>query len=687
MPFGGDCGISVLRGMIVRGRNIAALGTVLALGLGAPAHAQQAPTDAIVVTGHGLKDAPAAPAYDITRIPHEALIDSASGLLEDALQNVAGLQEYRRSDSRSANPTAQGVTLRSLGGNAAARTLVVLDGVPMVDPFFGSVPFSAMAPGRLGAVNVMRGGGMGAFGAGAVAGTISMESADARQLGLVSGQALVDDRGESALSATVAPKLGAGFAEISGDWNTGRGFWTTPTAQQVPASARAAYNDWSVSARGVAPLAADIELQGRIMAFDDKRTLRFAGANSVNTGQDASLRLVGRGRWQFDVLAYVQARDFSNIVDAASSTVKPLISLNQRSTPATGIGGKIELRPPVADAQVLRIGIDERRAEGQMYEEAFVVPSGAPKEFHHNGGTNDDFGVFAEDDIKLGRLTLTAGGREDHWAIDGGFITTTKPNGTITTNAHYADRSGWSATGRGGAVWTPLRVLSLRASAYTGFRAPTLNELYRSYTVSPVTFNANPNLIAEQMKGYEGGVDLAPLPGVRLSGTAFYNRVAHAISNVTTGVNTDLRENVDAIRARGLEFDAAATRGAFSLNASLALTDAVVEAAGASINGLRPAQTPKNAWNVSASWAPHQGWKLGANLRHVGAQFEDDLNTYVLPAATTLGAFAQVPLKGRVSLILRAENITDVAVETRNLAGSIDLGTPRTLWAGIRIGG
>ena len=671
----------------MRIRNAAFAGSALALVLGGTAEAQQVPADAIVVTGHGLRDAPAATAYDITKIPRAALIDSPSGLLEDALQTVAGLQEFRRSDSRSANPTAQGVTLRSLGGNAAARTLVLLDGVPMVDPFFGSVPFSAMAPGRLGSVAVMRGGGMGAFGAGAVAGTISMDSADAHTLGLFSGQALADNRGESALSATVAPQLGAGFAEISGDWNTGQGFWTTPTAQQVPASARAAYNDWSVSARGVASLTPDIELQGRIMAFDDKRTLRFAGANSVNSGQDASLRLVGHGRWQFDALAYVQARDFSNIVDAASSNARPLISLNQRSTPATGIGGKIELRPPVGSAQVLRIGVDERRAEGQMYEESFVVPSGAPKEFHHNGGTNDDFGAFAEDDIKLGRLTLTAGAREDHWAIDNGFIITTKPNGAVTTNAHYADRSGWSASGRGGAVWAPVSGLSLRASAYTGFRAPTLNELYRSYTVSPVTFNANPNLVAEQMKGYEGGVDVTPLAGVRLSGTAFYNRVAHAIANVTIGTNLDMRKNVDAIRARGLEFDASATHGAFSLSASLALTDAVVEAAGASINGLRPAQTPKNAWNISAAWAPHLGWKLGANVRHVGAQYEDDLNSYVLPAATTLGAFAQVPIKGRVSLILRAENITNETVETRNLAGSIDLGTPRTLWAGIRIGG
>ena len=34
------------------------------------------------------------------------------------------------------------------------------------------------------------------------------------------------------------------------------------------------------------------------------------GANSTSEGQDASIRIVGRGEWQFDALAYVQARNF-----------------------------------------------------------------------------------------------------------------------------------------------------------------------------------------------------------------------------------------------------------------------------------------------------------------------------------------------------------------------------------------
>ncbi|MBX9644499.1 MAG: Plug domain-containing protein, partial [Novosphingobium sp.] len=100
-------------------------------------------SDEIVVTGTGLAAPPSAPAYDTTVIDAERLAASASGRIEDALSSVAGFQQFRRSDSRSANPSAQGVTLRALGGNATSRSLVLLDGVPMADPFFGYVPLSA----------------------------------------------------------------------------------------------------------------------------------------------------------------------------------------------------------------------------------------------------------------------------------------------------------------------------------------------------------------------------------------------------------------------------------------------------------------------------------------------------------------------------------------------------------------
>src|SRR5687768_4575398 len=158
----------------------------------APAAAQDEPV--IVVTGRGLEQTPATPAYDVIEIERDKIVSSASGRIEDVLSSVAGFQQFRRSDSRSSNPSAQGVTLRALGGNATSRAQLLLDAVPQADPFFGYIPFSAIAPERLESIRVTRGGGSGPFGAGALAGAIEFESADAATLGLVSGQASINNR-------------------------------------------------------------------------------------------------------------------------------------------------------------------------------------------------------------------------------------------------------------------------------------------------------------------------------------------------------------------------------------------------------------------------------------------------------------------------------------------------------------
>ncbi len=666
---------------------------LIAWPLAAQAEAEDAEAP-IVVSGRGLEATPATPAYGVQEITRERLNSSASGRIEDVLSAAAGFQQFRRSDSRSSNPSAQGVTLRALGGNATSRTLVVLDGVPMADPMFGYIPLSALAPERLASVRITRGGGAGAFGAGAVAGSIELTSADADTLGLFSGAVLADDRGETEVSGTLAPKLGSGFAVLSGRWDRGQGFWTTPPSQRAPASVRARYESWSASARAVLPIGSDIELQARGLAFNDRRTLRFAGADTGSEGQDASLRLVGRGQWQFDVLAYVQKRDFDNIVISSTSFRK---TLDQRRTPSTGIGGKAELRPPVGDAHVLRLGADWRIADAILEEDAYSAVTGLITARRRAGGTNSDLGLFIEDDWTLGPVVLTAGFRADRWTVRDGFFHEENAAGVVTRNNSFPNRAGWDTSLRGGAVWQAGGGFSLRAAAYSGLRLPTLNELYRPFVVFPVTTVANAALANEKLLGFEGGVDFAPSDTVKVSFTAFDNKVKHAIANVTLDAGTcsilgtsppcRQRRNVDAVRSRGVELAAALRFGQLGFDGSLALTDAEVEASGvsAALNGKRPAQTPKVAASGTLSWRPRENWLFAATLRHTGAQFEDDLETDLLPAATTLDAYAEVALAGPFSLVLRGENLTDTEVITRNQAGSIDFGAPRTLWAGVKV--
>jgi outer membrane receptor protein involved in Fe transport len=659
--------------------SVAAFSTIQSV----PALAQANDMPVIIVTGQGLEQTSGNPAYGSVEINRDRLTTDASGRIENILGNVAGFQQFRRSDSRSSNPSAQGATLRALGGNASSRTLVLLDGVPQADPFFGYIPFSAITPERLSSVRITRGGGNGAFGAGAVAGTIELNSAVRDELPGFGASALYGSSNATEFSAGLAADLSGGFVSLSGRRDRGDGFYTAPRESRLPTDVRAAYESWSTGLGVVAPLSPTLELQMRGLVFRDDRTLRFAGADSSSDGQDASIRVVSRGRWQVDALAYLQARNFTNIVISATSLRK---TLDQRNTPSTGIGGKIELRPPIGVNHQLRVGADIRLADGELFEDAYSAVSGLVTTRRNAGGKTSTLGVFLEDDWTISKLVLTAGVRADRWTITDGFFVERAANGTAIRDQKFASRDDWQSSARVGAILNASNALSFRGAAYTGFRLPTLNELYRPFTVFPVATRANEALKLEHLKGVEAGFDLHPSTGVHFGATAFYNRLNDAIANVTIGTNLRQRNNVDAIVAKGIELTGDARFGDFALSGSYAYSHSTVRASGvaAALNGLTPAQSPRHAANGTIRWQPSSGAVLSATVRYIGAQFEDDLQVNRLPDALTIDGYAQFPIFKGLSLIGRIENIFDESVVTRQVGSSIDLGAPRTFWIGLR---
>lgn len=656
----------------------------------------------IIVSGRGLEAMAGEAAYDVVTIGRERLTGSASGRLEDVLRDVAGLQQFRRSDARSANPTSQGVTLRGLGGNAASRALLILDGVPQADPFGGWVAFPAYAPERLGQVRVTRGAGL--FGPGALAGTIELESATPDQLAPVAGQVAYGSRESIAANGALTGQFGAGFATLSADYARGDGFTPIIASQRGPVDRPARYEQFSAAARGVVQIGDTTELQANLLGFTDRRERGFAFSENGSDGADASLRIVGRGDWRYSALAYVQTRSFQSrfaAISATRSTVTP--TLDQYNTPATGVGARIELQPPVGGGFDLRLGGDWRRTSGRTLE-LFTYVAGLPTRRREAGGNSSTYGGFADLSWTGGPLTFSAGGRIDRWQIrDGRLIERTLATGATLTNTLYPDRSGWEGTGRAGLAFAASEALTLRAAAYAGWRLPTLNELYRPFRVGADATAANALLSPERLTGAELGLEWRPAADVRFAATVFENRLDNAIANVTIargpgnfpGVgfvsaagNYRRRENLDSVRARGAEFDASARLGAFSLAASYAYTDSKVRGAGvtAALDGLRPAQTPRHFASGTLGWAD-RGFAASATVRYVSGQFEDDQNLRTLDDALTLDARLAAPIAGRLSVEARAENITDTRVEAGiSNDGVIERATPRTLWIGLRYG-
>jgi vitamin B12 transporter len=298
-------------------------------------------------------------------------------------------------------------------------------------------------------------------------------------------------------------------------------------------------------------------------------------------------------------------------------------------------------------------------------------------------------------------MTLAAGGRLDYWRVsDGHLFEQVIASDAVLRDEHFSAHNGWLPTVRGGLLAPLGHGFSLRSAAYLGWRMPTLNELFRPFRAGLDATAANPELDPERLVGAEAGVDYAS-GEVRFSLTGFANRLKDAIANVTLGQGPAVfpgvgfvaaggtfrqRQNVDAVKVRGVEALAQWLRGPWAVRAGASLTHARMQANGdaAFLDGLRPAQTPNFVATLSGSWE-QDGKGAQIVLRRVGSQFEDDLNSRTLKGATTVDAFASWPLTRRLKLIARGENITNRLVMAGiNGDGSVERATPRTLWFGIR---
>jgi vitamin B12 transporter len=336
------------------------------------------------------------------------VVSGANERLEGSLLQVAGLQQFRRSDARTANPTSQGVTLRGLGGNASSRAILVLDDVPQADPFGGWISWPGYDALNLASVRVRRGAGQVASGPGALAGVIELDSK--QNVDQLTANLAYGSRNSVDAKASLLRKLGDGSISVSGSYARGDGFIPIIESQRGSVDRRAAFEQAGVAIRAVAPLSDSTELQANMRAFTDERDRGFDFSDNQNSGVDASLRLVNRtpGGWQWSAVGYVQIRDFANrfgAIGAGRNSVS--LTLDQYSVPSTGLGARVEVRPPLGDKAELRIGGDWRRTIGETNENFFFTGI-TPGRSRRAGGGSDIFGVFAEASFEpVEALTLT----------------------------------------------------------------------------------------------------------------------------------------------------------------------------------------------------------------------------------------------------------------------------------------
>jgi outer membrane receptor protein involved in Fe transport len=613
-----------------------------------------------------------------------ALDVTAAPTVDDALRQVAGFSLFRRTGSRTANPTIQGVSLRGLGASGASRALVLMDGLPLNDPFGGWVYWGRVP--RLGVerLEVLRGGSSHLYGSGALGGVAQILTpplGPGRSLGAeasAGGSGSVD----GILTAHAASGVWGGRVSVQALHTDGH--LAVDESDRGPVDRPVASRHAAVDATAERRVGGDGRFFVRAMYYDEARD---NGTPLQENDTWIALAAAGfdRGPWSLRLWGSTQQlhQAFSAVApDRASERLT-----RRQRVPAGAVGLSAQWSRAVGRRQHVVVGLEGRRVSGSTRETGYF--GGAATSELDAGGTQVSAAGFVEERFQMHpRWLLTATGRVDLWSQQEGYsILTPRAPAVTASDSVFPDRTEAALSPRVGLLFRASSVVSLTASAYGAFRGPTLNELYRGFRVGGTVTRPNSALGPERLWGGEIGALVAPGP-LALRLTVFDAEVRDAVANVTLETTPSLvtrqRQNLGRARSTGLEAEGEARLGGRGvLTAGYTLLHARVTgfAADPSLEGRRLPHIPRHQAVVQARYESE--WRVGLQGRWIGDAWEDDRNSLVLESALLLDLFVARRIKGRLEVFAAAENLLDADVVVGRTPVR-RLGAPRLIRAGLR---
>jgi iron complex outermembrane receptor protein len=638
---------------------------------------------------------------------------SPAVVADDVLRRLPAFSLFRRTSSLSSHPTAQGVSLRGVGPSGVSRTLVLLDGVPFNDPFGGWVSWTRVPIDRAERIEVVDGASSNLYGNYAMGGVINIVTRPALPRSL---------EVRTQYGSLNSPKIDLRASDVWGRWSATvdvSAFDTDGYATVVPeerglVDTKAAVKYTNINARLQYAVSDNVQafVQGGYF-HEDRDNAKVTTTTGEAEANSTRWRSFGAGlRARLDGGHQLQARVFgdsetfrSNFMAVPAATPPRSIgrmTLLQR-VPTSAFGASAEWSRAFGARHAVSAGLDWRTITGESQEDGLDAVIGNTITLHReSGGRQRSVGVFVQDIVAVtDALTVTLSARLDRWQNDRGHnIEFNVPSGTPTTGhrPELPDRSDTVGSPRVAALYTVNQRVSLWGSVGTGFRAPTLNELYRQFRVGTVLTLANDTLGPERLRGGEAGIRLAPSSASSVRVTWFDNRVTDPVSNVTiasAGAQvTQQRQNLGRTRIHGIQADAEYRPSAnWRLSAGYLYSHATVKAfdANPDLVGRFLPQVPRHRASVMAAYVNPRLVDVALDVQLVGSQFDDDQNSRVVPGYSTPGlpGYALVSLQAsrRISpaldVFVGAQNIFDEQYFVGTLPTTI--GTPRMVTAGVRI--
>ena len=596
--------------------------------------------------------------------------------LDDALRQVPGFSLFRRTSSRTANPTTLGVSLRGLGANGASRALVLEDGVPLNDPFGSWVYWDRVPAAAVSSVEVAQEGASSLYGSEALGGVVQFLTRSALPAGL-SLETSYGNQNAQQVTLSAGAQLGRWETIFSGEAFHTDGYILVPKADQgsVDTNAFSQHGTADLTVRRKIGEHGDIFARGEY--FDDSRNNGTVGqTNGIRLGEgvlgaDLELREVGG----------LQIRSYGNFENYHQSFYSVPLDQNSEAltdwqrVPAQGVGASAVWSRALGKRQTLVAGADEHEEVGHSNEQVFSSTTGNNTRDTFTGGHQRTTGVFGEDVIQIApQWTIGLSARFDDWRnFDGSLITRPILPPGATVDTPYENRSYQAFSPRGNLVHEFNPHVSWSTSAYRAFRAPTLNELYRPFRQSNNLTDANASLSAERLTGGEAGVALQGLnQRLQVRGSFFFNEIVNPISSVSCQVTpipsicpapaantlTFVRANLGRTSAPGFELDwLTQISSHFQLSGGYQFVAArIISAPGQpALVDIWVAQVPHNVLTFEAHYTNPSRLSFSIDGRFIGMQL--DTNQLPMGKFFVLDAMASRTLTHGVEVFAAVENL------------------------------
>jgi len=437
---------------------------------------------------------------------------------------------------------AESINIRGIAGN---RVAILLDGVPVSDQFdvgsFSNATRDLVNAGFVSNIEVLHGPASALYGSSAIGGVVAMRSVDPRLLTRSAGQGgrLVsnwrDD--DSSLTATAIHAVSSDSLAVLAGLSGAKGHEAAASAADTNLDRRDFRNR-----SALIKLAAidDLGNNWRATLYRKEGDVHSDATSMLGSGRFRSTTaLVGDDEYETDIVsleyeftaenrfaddgvfrAWYQASDFvqrtydERALAARPVTIERLFSFRQNA-----VGLEANLQKTVLIGQVshrLSYGLEARHRETEEYRDGLetALEDGAQtnvllgevfplRDFPIS--ETDEWGAFLEDTISLGRWSLTAALRADHYEM--------RP----TVDAMYAadypfaepvSISEFELSPKAGLVYElgPSSEVYLQYSH--GFRAPPYEDANISLDLPLFNVRAvpNPDLRSERSDGFDAGV-------------------------------------------------------------------------------------------------------------------------------------------------------------------------------------